>query len=180
MITNERQYRIMKAQLSKVSEAIDAFNLAKATAATGNKVFARAQLEALQSEQESLSAQLAEYEALKAGELTSFEANSLEELPELLIKARIARGLSQKALAERLELKEQQIKRYEADSYRSASLERLSEGVRALGLRLRGLGSIAQTESYGGAKRARSAAAQWKVAEARRKWPAGKKAREAK
>ena len=43
----------------------------------------------------------------------------------LLIRARIAQGLSQKSLAGRLGLKEQQIQRYEASEYASASLARI-------------------------------------------------------
>ena len=50
------------------------------------------------------------------------------------IKARIAQGLSQKDLAERLKLKEQQIQRYEATDYASASLNRIKEVVTALGI----------------------------------------------
>ena len=44
----------------------------------------------------------------------------MADVPRLLIRARIARGLSQKSLAGRLVLKEQQIQRYEASEYASA------------------------------------------------------------
>jgi len=40
------------------------------------------------------------------------ELESLAELPEALIRARIAVGLTQKGLAGRLGLKEQQVQRY--------------------------------------------------------------------
>ena len=46
-------------------------------------------------------------------------------MARLLIRAGIARGLSQKSLASRLGLKEQQIQRYEASEYASASLARI-------------------------------------------------------
>jgi len=59
-------------------------------------------------------------------------ADSLERLPSALIQARIATGLSQKQLAERLGLKEQQVQRYEANDYQGASLGRLHEVVTAL------------------------------------------------
>jgi transcriptional regulator with XRE-family HTH domain len=61
---------------------------------------------------------------------------SLEELPQALIQARIARGLSQKELADRLGLKEQQVQRYEATNYASAKLAMLEQVMRALGLRV--------------------------------------------
>ena len=57
---------------------------------------------------------------------------TVAELPATLIKARIARGLSQKDLADRIGLKEQQIQRYEATDYASASLTRIKEFVSAL------------------------------------------------
>jgi transcriptional regulator with XRE-family HTH domain len=53
-------------------------------------------------------------------------------LPHGLIKARIARGFSQKELADKLGLKEQQIQRYEASDYETASFARLKEIVSAL------------------------------------------------
>jgi len=62
---------------------------------------------------------------------------SLDELPRTLIRARIAAGLTQEELAARLGLKPQQIQRYEATDYHSASMQRMSEVLRALGVRLR-------------------------------------------
>jgi transcriptional regulator with XRE-family HTH domain len=62
---------------------------------------------------------------------------SFEDLPSALIQARIASGLSQKELAGRLNLKEQQIQRYEATEYASASLERINDVIRALGVSVR-------------------------------------------
>jgi transcriptional regulator with XRE-family HTH domain/Zn-dependent peptidase ImmA (M78 family) len=63
--------------------------------------------------------------------------NSFDDLADGLIKARIASGLSQKALADRLSLKEQQIQRYEAERYASASFQRLREVADALGVRIK-------------------------------------------
>ena len=57
---------------------------------------------------------------------------AVDELPTVLIKARISQGLSQKDLAERIGLKEQQIQRYEATDYASASLSRIKEVANAL------------------------------------------------
>ncbi len=55
-------------------------------------------------------------------------------MPVGLIRARIALGLTQKQLAERVGLKEQQIQRYEDTDYASASFSRLKEIIEALGL----------------------------------------------
>ncbi len=159
MITNERQYRIGKAELEKLGEEVRRFDLAEATKASGgDRVLAKAQLDALESESDVLSEQLREYEALKAGSVRNLEAASLSELPSLLIKARIALGLSQRQFAEKMGLKEQQIQRYEAENYSSASLRRLVEVSNALGVRLRGKARLEQTEPSGVAMGARTGA----------------------
>lgn len=53
-------------------------------------------------------------------------------LPESLIDERKKLGLTQKELAERLGIKEQQIQRYEATRYQSASLKRIVEVAEAM------------------------------------------------
>jgi HTH-type transcriptional regulator/antitoxin HigA len=136
MITNERQYRITKAQIEKFKAAIGAFDIKTATKQTKSKVLAKAEFAALQSEFEMLSMQLHEYEALKSGTVEVLKASTLEDLPSILIRARIAKGLSQRQLAEALGLKEQQIQRYEAEEYASANLQRLADVANALDLNI--------------------------------------------
>lgn len=65
-----------------------------------------------------------------------------EALPQLLIKARIRKGLTPKDLAKALGLKEQQIRRYEADEYRGASVKRLREIAAALGIDIKETSSL--------------------------------------
>lgn len=142
MITNDRQYRITKAQQRKLADAATSFDAEDVMGRTGSKVLAKAELDALKSESEVLSKQLNEYEALKSGAVTVLEASSLEELPFVLIRARIARNLSQRELAERLGIKEQQIQRYEAEAYSSASMNRLTEIAKALELNIREVAEI--------------------------------------
>jgi HTH-type transcriptional regulator/antitoxin HigA len=136
MITNERQYRITKAQIERFKASIGAFDIKAAAERTKSKVLAKAELAALNSEYEVLSLQLHEYEALKSGTVEVLKASTLEELPTILIRARIAKGLSQRQLAEAMDLKEQQIQRYEAEKYASANLQRLAEVANALGLNM--------------------------------------------
>ena len=62
--------------------------------------------------------------------------DSFESLPRALVQARIAAGLSQKELAQRLGLKEQQIQRYEATGYASASLTKITEVIEALDIKI--------------------------------------------
>jgi HTH-type transcriptional regulator/antitoxin HigA len=148
VITNERQYKITKAALTKLEKALSGFDSAAARAAVGNPKLVEIQLNALQSEHAALHRQLQDYEALKSGVVSDFHTDSLEELPEMLIKARIATGMSQAQLAEKIGVKEQQIQRYESEKYSSASLRRILEVADALGLdvskhaRLRPRGSV--------------------------------------
>ena len=86
---------------------------------------------------EDLQREVEEYETLRSGKRKVLEIGSLEDLPRTLIQVRIAAGLSQKELAAKLGLKPQQIQRYEAMDYQSASLERINEIVRVLGVKLR-------------------------------------------
>ena len=134
MITNERQYKITGTQLEKFRAAIESFDLSHAAKRNNSEVLAKAELDALKSEYENLSLQMQEYETLKSGTVDILKATTLVELPIILIKARIAKGYSQRELANKVGLKEQQIQRYEAEVYASASLRRLTDVADALGL----------------------------------------------
>lgn len=133
MIKNERQYKITKAQAAKFENA---FRETKA-ADYGSPLARKLHEDALASQLNELREDIAEYEALRDGEVRVLELHSLHELPQALIKARIAAGLSQKQLAERLGLKEQQIQKYEATDYAAANLERIGNVLDALGVSVR-------------------------------------------
>lgn len=136
MITNERQYKITRSEADRFRKAIG--DLAKAPArADVHPRLLQAEREAMESQLADLQADIAEYDRLKSADLSVISIGSFEELADGLIKARIAGGLSQKALADRLGLKEQQIQRYEAERYASASYQRLREIAEALGVRIK-------------------------------------------
>ena len=94
----------------------------------------KAQVAALRSQLHDLKAELREYESLRSGHHVIAALPPLEELPLVLIRARIASGITQQGLARKLGIHAQQVQRYEATDYRSASLERLEAVARALGL----------------------------------------------
>ena len=136
MITNERQYKITRSEADRFRKAIG--DLAKGPArANVHPRLLQAEREAMESQLADLQAEIVEYDNLKSADLSVISINSFDELAEGLIKARIAGGLSQKALADRLGLKEQQIQRYEAERYSSASYQRLREIAGALGVRIK-------------------------------------------
>ena len=71
--------------------------------------------------------EIEEYDRLRSGAVSAFEATSLAELATLLVKARIARGWTQRRLADALGIAGQQVQRYESSDYRSASLARICD-----------------------------------------------------
>ena len=85
-----------------------------------------------------LAGSVAEYETLRAGGGLSLKLVSLEDLGRALVKGRIARGWSQAQLARALGMHKQQVQRYEATEYTSASLGRMARVAAALGLSIAG------------------------------------------
>ena len=136
MISNERQYRITRNKARGFARAIEEFEAGARERSDTHPRLLRAEREAMESQLADLHAELEEYERLRSADLSVISVASLDELAEGLIKARIAGGLSQRALAQRLELKEQQIQRYEAERYASASYQRLCQVAHALGVRI--------------------------------------------
>jgi ribosome-binding protein aMBF1 (putative translation factor) len=133
MIGNEREYRITIAAIGRFEEALDRL---EEGSAERHPLLQQALRESMEGEVQTLREQVAEYDALRGGKVAVLEADSLRELPDALIRARIAAGLTQKALAARLGLKEQQVQRYEATRYASANLARIQAVADALGVHI--------------------------------------------
>lgn len=136
MIKNERQYRITRAEADRFERALAELQ-AKVAQPGMPRMLLEGEINGLRSQLDDLRAQLEEYGVLKAGKQTLLEVNSLDELPSALIQARIAADLSQRELADRLGIKEQQVQRYEATNYESASVARLRDVCHALGVNIR-------------------------------------------
>ena len=135
MITNERQYRISKGWLKKF-EASAALHERSDPPPDVHPTIHEAGIDALRSEAAALREQLDEYERLRAGHVKQRTLSSLRELPKAIIEARIAAHVTQKALAKRLGVAEQQVQRWEANDYTGVSLERMQEIADALGVRI--------------------------------------------
>lgn len=149
MIRNEHQYRNTLRQRHTLAESLDEllaaaeapFDLASPAPdpVHDRDAFVRdLQITSVIGQLADLDVQLHEYERLRAGDMVTTAVRSLDDLPDALVRARVATGLSQKDLAARLGLKEQQIQRYEADRYASASLSRLREVIEALDIQFEG------------------------------------------
>ena len=141
MITNERQYRISKAELRRFEEALEAQQQSSPREGLDPRLH-EAMGASLQSEIDVLCAQIKRYEDLSEGRVSQREIDGLRDLPTALIEARIAAGLTQRALADRLGLPEQQVQRWEANLYSGVGVERLQEVADALGM------EVKETVSY--------------------------------
>lgn len=133
MIKNEKQYRITKAQVRRFQDAIAELAGRKRPANITPRLW-RAQRQAAESQVEELQEQVEAYERLHVGKSKAVALESVEDLPKALIRARIAAGMTQESLAHRLGVKPQQVQRYEASEYESASFARILKVVQALGL----------------------------------------------
>ena len=138
MIKNERQYRITRTQAERFARTLRGLMERPGGADEIHTIIAQAQLDAVSSQLADLEAELREYEAVREGEFQVEALRVVADLPMLLIKARIARGLTQRELADRMGLKEQQIQRYEATDYATAKWSRIREVADVLSMELGG------------------------------------------
>jgi transcriptional regulator with XRE-family HTH domain len=143
MITNEKQLQVAKLAIDRFQSALDS-----EVAESGiDPAILKAQREALQSQLGELHRDVAAYLELKKGGIRTFKLNSLADLPSTLIRARIASGMTQRELAERLSLKEQQIQRYETQNYEGASFARIADIADAIGVDIPREFALAETGS---------------------------------
>ena len=135
MIKNEKQYRITKAQVRRFQNALAELAGQMRPSNISPRLW-EAQRQAAQSQMEELQERVEAYERLQLGKSKEVVLEAVEDLPKALIRARIASGMTQEGLALRLGLKAQQVQRYEATEYESASFARIRKVVQALGLRI--------------------------------------------
>lgn len=133
MIANDLQYRVTRTAAREFEEALTRLDQTEGHRSPEMRALMRA---AMESQLEDLHQQLADYDALRTGHIQVLELDSLEQLPEALIRGRIAAGLTQKELAKRLGMREQQVQRYEATRYAGVGLARLQVVADAVGVRI--------------------------------------------
>lgn len=133
MIRNERQYRASQAHRERLLATRKGYE----TTPQADSLAQAALLSSVDWLRGDVEAELAEYEALRAGAIGEVVAEGLGALPDLLVKARIAAGLTQRQLAARLGVAEEAVQRDEVGGYARAGLDRLARVAEALGVRLR-------------------------------------------
>lgn len=147
MITNERQLQISKAQAERFKKSLAALEGGELDGTDLDPLMKQTQVDAVRGQLETLLSEIADYEDLRSGKVSAIELDSLAELPDGLIRARIAAGLTQKELASRLGLREQQIQRYEASRYDGVTFSRIVDVADAIGLKVRKRLEVMKTQS---------------------------------
>jgi HTH-type transcriptional regulator / antitoxin HigA len=135
-ILNQRDYRLAKARLAQLQEARAPRALLDESTGGLSADITEARRLALRAEHERLREEIRAYESLRSQVVSSHQTIDSSDLGMLPIFARIARGWSQKQLADVLDLKEQQIQRYESERYAGVSLTRYERILEVLTVEL--------------------------------------------
>ncbi|MGH6694629.1 MAG: ImmA/IrrE family metallo-endopeptidase [Pseudomonas fluorescens] len=136
IVGNDRQAHEIASKIEKISEALSSEQIFKSLVEGLPTEVVEAVRKSLDCERFELIEVLAAYQAAKTGSFDALRAKVGDDPGAQLIVARVTRGWSQKELARRLFIPEQQVQRYEAERYRSISLSSLIRVARTLGVRL--------------------------------------------
>jgi ribosome-binding protein aMBF1 (putative translation factor) len=136
MIRNENEYREAVQRLADEKQRIaqQKTELEKMDLAPDE---VKRVLDPMRSFHLQLQEEVESYERLKRGEFE--EIRNLRGLGHMLIALRIARGISQRQLAERLDVHESQVSRDERNEYHGITLDRAARVLDALGVELRSM-----------------------------------------
>jgi len=128
MITNEHQAGVTRKQIENFKRALK--NIGPLNGDLD--IMGQAERDGISSQLEDLQKELKDFEILTKATRVTIE--TLADIADGLIRARIASRLSQRELANRAGLKVQAIQRYESQRYKGASLERLAQIATAMGV----------------------------------------------
>jgi ribosome-binding protein aMBF1 (putative translation factor) len=134
MIRNENEYREAVARLAEEKGRIKAQQAElKKMGLKANEI--KRAIDPIRSFHLQLEEEVQSYERLKRGEFD--ELSDLRGVGHLLISLRIAKGLTQRELAERLGVHESLISRDERNEYHGITLDRAARMLDVLGVELR-------------------------------------------
>lgn len=127
MLKNEKQYKSARAALQKW---LNNREVLKSRAASGShpEWLIGEESFAIETTIEQLEGDVKEYEDLISGKKQLPKPVPFAiELPDLLIRWRLARHWTQKQLAERVGMHENQLQKYESENYSCASLQTITK-----------------------------------------------------
>lgn len=133
MTVNEQQYQTTLASARRLEEALAQL---QAGARKRDPLLQEALRDSIEGELYTRYRTAAEYERQHGLNNSLLEQDDRVDLPQVLVRARIATGLSQADLAARLGVAEEHVQTWEETGYADIGLGRLSAVLTALGLRL--------------------------------------------
>jgi DNA-binding Xre family transcriptional regulator len=136
MIRNESEYKEAVQRIVEEAARIKAERAQLKEMDLSKEEIKRA-LDPLRSFHEQLKEEVESYERLMRGEFE--EIRNFEGIGRLMIALRIAKGVSQRELADRLGVHESQVSRDERNEYHGVTLERAGRIVEALGVEIRSI-----------------------------------------
>jgi DNA-binding Xre family transcriptional regulator len=134
MIRSETEYREAVKRIREEEERLAAQRAKLEEMKLGRAEIKRA-MDPLFSFHEQLKEEIDSYERLKRGQFE--EIRNFSGVGRLLIAVRIAQGVSQRELAERLGVHETQVSRDERNEYHGITVERANRILEALGVEVR-------------------------------------------
>lgn len=132
MIKNEKQYRISRNKLLELNDKLTVLESNTKRSLSQNMV-----LTSMQNIKDELKAEIKAYEKLKTTKQIQLKEASIEQLPQLLTEYKIVNHLSNKEFSIQLELKEQQLQRYEATGFKTVSFDRLISFLEKINLKVK-------------------------------------------
>ena len=133
MIRNETEYQEASARLAEERKRLADHRARLQEAGLGEEEIKRV-IDPIESFHLQLKEEVESYERLKRGEFDELE--NFRGFGTLLISLRIAKGVSQRELAKRLNVHESQVSRDERNEYFGITLERAIKILDALDVRL--------------------------------------------
>ncbi len=131
MIRSEIEYREAVRRIGEEAARLAEQEVKLAEMGLSREEIKRA-MDPMRSFHEQLKEEVASYERLLRGEFA--ELHNFEAVGQLLVGLRIARGITQRELAERLRVHESQISRDERNEYHGITIERAQRVLDALGV----------------------------------------------
>lgn len=135
MIKNEQQYQNSLAWLQRFEQSIAELDDNEQLKAEPKRW--KLHRDSYQSQVDELKSEITEYERLincDTSKPLKIQVDSLNKLPDALIKVRLAAKITQRELADRLGIAEQRVKEYEDTDYQCASFVEILEVSTALGV----------------------------------------------
>jgi len=129
MIKNQKQAAIVRKEINELRALLIEMEAKSAEQKLDFKQ--QLQYNVWQGRIADLRLEIEEYEHLTSDDLQILKVNS-DNLQKAIVSFRIASGMTQKDIADKLEIQEQQIQRYEQNDYLTASFERIIQILHTL------------------------------------------------